>query len=75
MPKRVSKQTHLKQKARYYKKYGQWDILSKTRWPEHHIKMVLEHKIKDIDIARLTGRSLQAVQHKRSVLKKIKKGE
>ena len=41
-----------------------------VEWSEEEIRLVMEHRYPDTEIARMIGRSVQAVQNKRCRVKK-----
>lgn len=55
---------------RYYRK-TQGARNSNTRWTKEEIEMILEHSITDNELSELLGRSVRAIQVKRSKSKSI----
>ena len=70
MPKRVKPTTHMKQKSRYYARGRAHADNSREAWSDEDIAIILERKSNDSHLAILIGRSVQAIQVKRSKLKK-----
>ena len=70
MPKNVNSRTHMKQKARYYEKHRSQAKNSKQRWLIKDNIAVLNHSVSDVELSHLIGRSVMAIQIKRSILKK-----
>ena len=57
------------QRLRYYRKTQDAEN-SNQPWTLEEIEMVLEHSMHDNDLSKKIGRSVQAIQSKRSKLKK-----
>lgn len=57
------------QKKRYYDKHSNNDVNSREKYTNEEIEMILKHEIPDIELAKKIGRSLRAIQGKRSKLK------
>ena len=66
MPKRVKPSTHMNQKTRYYARGRAHADNSRSPWTEKEILLILERKSNDRHLAILIGRSIQAIQVKRS---------
>ena len=66
MPKRVKASTHMNQKTRYYARGRAHDDNSRKAWTDEDISLILERKSNDSHLAILIGRSVQAIQVKRS---------
>lgn len=60
--------TAMEQKARYYaaRRYGS----GRRRWTADETKIVMEHRMTDDEIARMIGRSVEAVQVHRCTVNK-----
>jgi hypothetical protein len=56
-------------KARYYRKHRMGKINSRVKWTGPDIKIIMEHKIPDVALSKLLGRSVQAIQIKRNEVK------
>jgi hypothetical protein len=75
MPKRVKPTTHMKQKSRYYARGRAHADNSREAWSDEDIAIILERKSNDSHLAILIGRSVQAIQVKRSRLTEKKEKE
>ena len=60
---------HNRQRARWRERYNFGDGTHR-HWTDEEIKLIMEHKICDTEIARKIGRSAAAVQVKRSKINK-----
>lgn len=56
-------------KKRYYVKHNYGDEHSREPYTDVEIKLILDHKITDKEIAQKIGRSVMAIQIKRNRLK------
>lgn len=70
MPKRVKASTHMNQKTRYYARGRAHADNGRSPWSEKEILLILDRKSNDSHLAIILGRSVQAIQVKRSKLKK-----
>ena len=66
MSKRVKSYTHMAQKLRYNSRARKLAYNTGTRWGIVATKLVMAHKIPDSVLAKELGRSIQAIQAKRS---------
>ncbi len=57
-------------KKRYYKRHQYGNLNGYGRYTVMECKMILEHNVSDVELARLLGRSLMAIQIKRLRLNK-----
>ncbi len=60
----------MRHKKKYYKKHSIYDHCSNRRYTARESIIVRDHAIPDIDIAKMLGRSLIAIQIKRYNMKK-----
>ena len=74
MPKNMSSKTHMKQKARYYKKHSAYDKRSRIRYTQIEEAMIINKDLSDVELAKLLKRSLAAIQLKRIKLREKKHG-
>ncbi len=66
MPKRVKSHTHMAQKLRYNSRARKLAYNVHSRWTQPDTYLVMEHSIPDSELAKQLGRSIQAIQAKRS---------
>jgi len=64
MPKRV-RNTRNEQRSRYYAKHRVNSKNSNQAWTSAEERMVLDHKIPDVELSKNIGRSVEAIQIKR----------
>jgi len=71
MPFKVlTKEKKREYRNRYYRKHAKDKVNAKTSWQKVPEKLVLRHKLKDVQLSNLLGRSVKATQTKRYKLKK-----
>lgn len=66
MPKRVKPETHMSQKLRYNSRARKLAYNTRRRWGFVDTKLVMDHYMPDSLLARELGRSIQAIQARRS---------
>lgn len=67
------KESHRKDTLKYRRKYAIYgSINGNSRWSEEHNKMVMEHNTTDMKLAKIIGRSLNAIITQRVRLNKLK---
>lgn len=66
------RKTIIAQRRRYYGK-TQGARNSWKPWTKEEIRLVMEHKMTDSELAKLIGRSIGAIQQKRLVQRKLEK--
>ncbi len=66
MPKRVKSSTHMAQKLRYNSRSRKLAYASCLRWSVGDTIRVMAHNQPDRELAKFLGRSIQAIQAKRS---------
>lgn len=57
-----------KERLQYYAKSKENAVNRGTRYTQYEIDMILNHEITDHEISKIIGRSVQAIQNKRSAL-------
>ena len=74
MPFKVlTKEKKREYRNRYYRKHAKDKANAKAPWRQVPEKLVLRHKLKDVQLSNLLGRSVKAIQTKRCKLKKQNK--
>ena len=56
------------ERKKYYDKYSD-SPNSKKLWKEEELQMVLDHKVSDVELHKMLGRSVRAIQAMRTKLK------
>lgn len=67
--KRLHRAEYQAQKDRYYHKYSGTDAKRHMRWTPEECRLIVDHKVSDRELSMITGRSIRAIQVKRSHLK------
>ncbi len=67
MPKRVARATHDRQKLRYYARHRRPS--GKRRYSQREDDLIMAHAIRDADLSKKLGRSLQSIHVRRAKLK------
>ncbi len=68
MPKRVDSATHMAQKLRYNKRARKLAYNVGTRWNQVDTDLAIAHTMPDSVLAKQLGRSIQAIQARRSLV-------
>lgn len=66
MPKRVKSETHMAQKLRYNARSRRLAYNVGSRWTQADTDRVMAHDIEDSELLGYIGRSIQAIQARRS---------
>jgi hypothetical protein len=67
MPKRVARATHEMQKARYYARHRRPS--GQRRFSQREDDLIVAHAIRDVELAKALGRSVQSIHVRRCKLK------
>lgn len=64
------KEAKNRRKKRYYTKHAIGKEHRYKRYNEEEIQLILKHEMTDVELSKILGRSVEAIQIKRSNLKK-----
>lgn len=64
------KQTKKKQSKKYYDTHSRNATNSKKQYTPEEIELIIKHEISDVELSKILGRSVNAIQVKRSKLNK-----